>query len=743
MRVLKNTIYIITIVVTAALVACNGSSVGYTIPQQYYLTKQLRSGYSSDSIALMAMEVRNNESIVGNELYADAMMAWSMCYKKNDDSTTFYALQALSKVSLLPDTSIAYNEIVSDMELLAGYSLIVTSPELSIMHLENSIKYSTAIGKTTSVIKAHLYISEISKNRGDYSTSLQHLNTIQEICDTLPDIDTDTSWILDVLSDMASLGTEIGDERLVTISIQNASFYYDRASESSRVYYLYHRVRSHFYAEQYTLAVFNAQRLEAAVSKIGDYETLSWAYVMHGLSLSRMYEMDEAEYYCNKADSIIEKYHIHFIKEKRQLNGEIAASKGLRTEAYHILFDSIRTDHRRFDFCSLLESQKRYYKSLGDYKTIYELQKRQNWYFDSIQANVIYNNVTQRMATVRTTTNDMRHELSMCSDRAQQMKTDRMYERIAIISVVVLSVLIIMLHTYRDKLRFQSKVELEKDKLRAELSDMIADVKNTEDMLKVTSRRLSESINYAEHIQRSILPKPETLEACKITGSFIFFSPLDIVSGDFYWFSQVGDYLIVCCADCTGHGIPGAFMSMIASTIISDIVNRSSEDVLPSKILEMLDADLITELGHNQSADGASKDGCDISVLSLNTKTKVATIASARRPVIVIKDQEMIEIRGIRRSIGDTDANIKRRPFEDTVIQLHTNDTIYMFSDGYTDQFGGHDNTRLNITNTKRFLRAIHNDDMDEQGLTMQEFFTQWKGDYPQTDDVLFIGIMI
>ena len=743
MKVLKNTIIITFVATIFIIAACSSDKSKYVIPQQYQLTEQLKQGFSTDSLSSIASALRADNSVHFNELYADAIMAWCMCYQRNDDSTYYYASKAISEIGVLPDTTFAHKRLMSDMELISGFSLIVAQPESATEHINNSIRYSNQIGAVRSIVKAYLYLSEINKNRGDFMASLQYLNTIQEICDTLPTLYSNTSWILEVLSDIAGLGTEIGDERLVTISIQTASFYYDNASVNSRIYYLYHRVRSHFYADQYSLAIFNAQRLENMIESNGNYDMLSWTYVMHGLALSRVNELEEAELYRDKADSVIRKYKLQPIKEKRMLDGEIAAMQGKSDEAYHILFDSIQTDHRRFDYKSLLESRKRYYQSINDYKTIYKLQKRQNWYLDSLQANVIFNNVNTRMTSEHNNANKMREELAACSVNTKQMRTNRTYERIAIMAVVLLSILIIFIHTYRDKLKYQEKVEKEKDKLREELSSMIIDVKSTEDMLKLASKRLQESISYAEHIQRSILPKPETLEMCNITGSFIFFSPLDIVSGDFYWFNQIGDHLIVCCADCTGHGIPGAFMSMIASTIISDICKRSPEDISPAAILEQLDADLVVELGRNQSADGASKDGCDISILSLNTKTKEAVVASARRPVIIIKDQEMIEVKGVKRSIGDTELSISHKPFVDTTFQLHENDTIYMFSDGYTDQFGGHDNSRLNLTNTKRFLRAIHNDDMDEQGLTMQEFFTQWKGDYPQTDDVLFIGIMI
>ena len=234
------------------------------------------------------------------------------------------------------------------------------------------------------------------------------------------------------------------------------------------------------------------------------------------------------------------------------------------------------------------------------------------------------------------------------------------------------------------------------------------------------------------------------LNSYPLSGAFIFYSPLDVVSGDFFWFTRKDDYAIICCADCTGHGVPGAFMSMIASTILTGICdNLKTFQIDPSDILEKLDSSLIENLSHNRSQTGAAKDGCDISIAVINMLNHTLMTASAKRPVLIIKDGQLTTIKGTKRSIGDIEPFIRERAFTTTTMQLSKGDTVYMYTDGYSDQFGGQTGEKLKNTKIEKVVKSIYADDMDEQSLTIQELFTQWKADYPQTDDVLFIGIKI
>lgn len=322
----------------------------------------------------------------------------------------------------------------------------------------------------------------------------------------------------------------------------------------------------------------------------------------------------------------------------------------------------------------------------------------------------------------------------------EQLATERTISGIALIVLLVGLGALIATNQRRTKRHINKLSRRMKDAIRSK----IAELEVQKEQLEITNNRIAESITYAERIQHSILPAPELLNNYPIEESFIFFSPLDIVSGDFYWFAPMGDNLLVCCADCTGHGVPGGFMSMIASTILSDICSKAKNDISPAEILERLDERLIKTLAQNTDEESAAaKDGLDIAIISINLKTKLVTSSAARRPIIIFRDQDIITLKGTKRSIGDTDPTFHQRSFENTYTQLHTGDVIYMFSDGYTDQLGGDTDDKIKIKRVKAMLRGIHNDDMDEQSLTVQEFFTQWKGDNAQIDDVLFLGIKL
>lgn len=721
-------------------------SIERTYPKEYLRVRGLQAEEKYSEALAAADSMRASETPENHfGAYADALNAWIYCYYDDNDSAIKYASKAReSFIGLSSKATDIYNKMAADMEVILGYTYIAIHPDTAINYLNSCLTRYEALKDFKYLIKANQYLAEIYKNNHEYTKSLRYLDNVSDICDSIKFIDYDPSWVLDMHSDVANIATEIGDFRLVTNTLLSGSIYFDNASPYSKVYYLYHRSRAHFYQNEYALAAYTASRGEtiAEMSRSSVFD-LSSTYVIHGLALSRDGNIDEAIKYRDKADSIAQKHGLNLIKEKIMLDGEIEAHKKNFDRAHYLLFDSTATDHRVYYQASLLESQKAYHIARNDYHAAYDIQLRQKNISDSLQIKVLSPNDNRQLQHKINSSNRMRNELNSIRQKVNDQKDSQKTERYIIIIIAILAVAAAVIYGWNTYKRFKRKLEKEKHKLQQDLADKINELKRQEDMSHITTKHLSESIAYAEHIQRSILPSPEDLEMCNITGSFIFFSPLDIVSGDFYWFAQKGDHLIVCCADCTGHGIPGAFMSMIASTIINDICNRSNEDVKPSYILEELDSALLDELGHNKSEDGRAKDGCDISIISLNTKNKVLNVASAKRPVIIIKDQEMIEVKGTKRSIGELESTIRERKFEDTEIQLHTNDTIYMFSDGYSDQFGGQNNSRLNVKNIKRFLRATHNDDMDEQCLTMQDFFTQWKGDYPQTDDVLFMGIMV
>jgi len=278
--------------------------------------------------------------------------------------------------------------------------------------------------------------------------------------------------------------------------------------------------------------------------------------------------------------------------------------------------------------------------------------------------------------------------------------------------------------------------------LETELAARTREVMEQKEVIEIKNRDITDSINYAKRIQNSMLPPVKKLQK-HFSGYFVFYSPRDIVSGDFYWFDQVNEHkFVVVCADSTGHGVPGAFMSMIGSTLIKDIsqrVNGSS----PSAMLRLLDQELRHMLHQNtENNDENSGDGIDIMVCEIDLRTHYVRYASAMRPMIIYRNGEEFFVKGSRCSVGghyDREENT----FEDEGIQLSKGDIIYMFSDGYSDQFGGPMGKKFKMVRLKNMLQEVHQKPMDEQFTHVKNAFTQWKENYEQVDDVLFMGIKI
>ncbi len=286
----------------------------------------------------------------------------------------------------------------------------------------------------------------------------------------------------------------------------------------------------------------------------------------------------------------------------------------------------------------------------------------------------------------------------------------------------------------RQREKAQKKIELY---LKTELEARTKEVVKQKGEIELKNVEITDSISYAKRIQTTILPDLNKLKDT-FHDAFILYQPRDIVSGDFYWFDRINDdkFMLVC-ADSTGHGVPGAFMSMIGSTLLQDIISRQ-HITRPSEILKTLDKQLFSTLNQNLEL-GVSNDGMDMVVCEIGIKTKHIRFASAMRPVIVILDGESLYIKGNRSSIGGETANEKF--FDDQEYFLKEGDILYLFTDGLPDQFGGGDGKKMKIARLKILIEEIKGSPMEEQRDKISRFYEDWRGDNDQVDDILMMGI--
>ncbi len=254
------------------------------------------------------------------------------------------------------------------------------------------------------------------------------------------------------------------------------------------------------------------------------------------------------------------------------------------------------------------------------------------------------------------------------------------------------------------------------------------------DQISYQKKHITDSIMYAKRIQTALIPSLE-LFSDKLEH-FVLYKPLAIVSGDFYWVSTQGKLQIIISADCTGHGVPGAFMSMLGVTMLNEIVN-GKHILMPDQIIENLRQGIIKSL--NQVAEEDSiKDGMDIAVCVVDFENNILWYAGANNPLYLIRGGELIHYRADKMPVA---IHYKMVPFTLQKIELQKGDAFYIFSDGYCDQFGGPKQKKFMSMQLKETLVAMASQPMLQQGERLSEIFEEWRGDGPQIDDVTMIGV--
>ncbi|MDH5396882.1 MAG: PAS domain S-box protein [Cyclobacteriaceae bacterium] len=255
--------------------------------------------------------------------------------------------------------------------------------------------------------------------------------------------------------------------------------------------------------------------------------------------------------------------------------------------------------------------------------------------------------------------------------------------------------------------------------------------------IKNKNKKIADSINYAKRIQNAILPNNAVIHHT-LPKSFILYKPKDIVSGDFPWFAHVGKHLYMAAVDCTGHGVPGALLSLIGYFLLNDIV-RSRKVSDPGIILDQLDEGVTQTLRQDQ-ADNSAKDGMDIAICRIDLENNEVAFAGAHRPLYVMKDGEMMEIKGNKFAIGGGIYK-NQTNFTCHTINLNEGDSFYFCSDGFPDQFGGPDIKKYGPRRLRELVVEHHYKEMNEVYQAFDESWETWKGDEKQMDDVLLIGI--
>lgn len=389
------------------------------------------------------------------------------------------------------------------------------------------------------------------------------------------------------------------------------------------------------------------------------------------------------------------------------------------------------------------------YSQLNDFKNAFQFQSL----FLSLKDSISNQENSEKISKIQTSLEKERREKEVellnkeAEIKAGELKQQKIinYSAFGGIGLMVLLVFFIF-RGYQAKQKANYKLtsynnEILAKKNEIEIQHLVISEKN---------RYITDSINYAQRIQYAMLPDQEIL-ANSVPDSFILFKPKDIVSGDFYFIDRSGQKIIIGACDCTGHGVPGAFMSMIGSEKLGEAVSQTQT---PGEILALLNRGIKSSL-HQSESDESTRDGMDLALVSLKFKvanSKLETLddgafclleyAGANRPLWIIKkgSDSLHEIKATKTAIGGHTPDDQE--FTNHQIELEKGDTIYMSTDGFADQFNPSDK-KLLVKKFKEILFSIHEKPMAEQKIFLHEFIEKWKNDMEQTDDILVIGVRV
>ncbi len=267
----------------------------------------------------------------------------------------------------------------------------------------------------------------------------------------------------------------------------------------------------------------------------------------------------------------------------------------------------------------------------------------------------------------------------------------------------------------------------------------ITKIKQAEEKIAKQNKNIRDSIKYASRIQRALLPS-ETFIASYLPNSFVLYLPKDIVSGDFYWLRERNGKIFFTAADCTGHGVPGAFMSLLGISFLNEIIVKiNPEKLYPNYILDELREMIISSLQQYHSNEH-NKDGIDMALIMLDKEKQEIQYAGANNQALIIRNNNIIELQPDDMPIG---YYRKMRPFSKQIFKYQKGDVLYLFSDGYVDQFGGPRNKKFMITRFRNLLLQIYHLPMDKQKQILLETHLNWRGQRKQLDDILVFGIKL
>lgn len=444
--------------------------------------------------------------------------------------------------------------------------------------------------------------------------------------------------------------------------------------------------------EDYQLAIDNLEEARNIYTETGDKLNLAIVY----LDLGKIYK-----------------------KKKSYSSAILNLTKGLAIA---------REINIRNDIYKFYEQLSEVHEHLGNYNESLAYYKKYSSLKDSVFRDDYLHEISELQTKYETEKKEKEIELQKAEIARKDLEVRR--GRAIIYSITIGFVLILVFSVLLYK---QYKA---KQKANILLQKQNKEIKEQRDQIYEQKQQITASIRYASRIQTAILP-PYRMFYEALPEYFILFRPRDIVSGDFYWITQKGNKTVVAAADCTGHGVPGAFMSMLGIAFLNEIVGNS-DHISAGEILNQLRDNVVKSL-HQTGIDNDNQDGMDIALCVIDQDNQKIQFAGAFNPMYLIRDGELAVFKGDKMPISIYQN--QKESFRNHEVQMQKGDTVYIFSDGYADQFGGERRKKFMVRRFQSLLVKIHHQPMGDQKKILDNTFEEWKGDHDQVDDVLVMGV--
>lgn len=689
------------------------------------LNNDLKNGYVLKAYNLKAKSLASIDKF--DEAF-DLLSFTKKESKKNDDqyglSVSYYLLGSVladrgkyqESLSQFDSSLTIRKELQDELGEAACYSFIgldhsfLGNYSLAISFIQKSISIRERIGDKRGLANSYLNLYKIYYGMGEIDKALQSEFKSLEICTELND-----------LQCVSGRYTNIGQLYQNKNELEKAKEYHLKALAISKKINLKNRtalIHEHLSCvflkqKEYAQAKNNLDTSLAIRTSLNDKEGIASAQLVYAMYHGALNEMDKAIDMANQSLSGAERLQLPLLaKEAHELLSELYSKRNDAKNAFY---------HYK-EFIILRDS-------------IYNIEKTKEITRKELEFDFSRKEQLQKL--------EQEKQLSIAEQENEKQRVIRNVS-IAFLIIVILF-LILMVRANKRRKRAQSELEFANKLLNSNNSELRQNnelIQLQKHTIEHKNREITDSIKYAYNIQSALLPK-ENEVAEFFPESFVLFKPKDIISGDFYWISEVDGKIIYATADCTGHGVPGGFMSMLGISLLNEVINEH-ELTDPALILSRLRKKVIKAL-RQKGVSGEHQDGMDMVLCVIDKGKRELLYAAANRPIYIVSNENgtntLKEYKGDGQPVGIYGGDLK--PFKQYTVQLNEGDVIYTFSDGFADQFGGPDGKKFKYKQMQEMFLAVANKPLQEQKLLIDQTFKNWQGQMEQIDDVCMIGVRV